>query len=163
MLDKEQMSEFNEYKGEFQNPSCYLLYTNLCELICLELYSNDPISLSRSICPSLIDLFFANRFSKSIGSHPIESDEFVYWINAAGLLIANLPESYWSPIYERIADMMQTHPLLNSVEFNINLFDHFDICLAEEKHCFDEVTLIIAIFHSIWCHSSANHFQYFIK
>jgi hypothetical protein len=63
---------------------------------------------------------------------------------------------------------MKTHSLLNSTDpaghhTNSKLFDHFDLNLAEEKNCFDEVTLMIALFHSIWCHSNANHFQYFAK
>lgn len=44
-----------------------------------------------------------------------------------------------------------------------NLLDSFDLYLADEKNCFNQVTLIIALFHSVWCHSNANHFQYFVK
>lgn len=61
---------------------------------------------------------------------------------------------------------MSTHPSLNQTETVIgesNLLDSFDLYLADEKGCFNEVSLIIGLFHSIWCHSSANHFQYFVK
>jgi hypothetical protein len=63
---------------------------------------------------------------------------------------------------------MLSHPSLNQISEpsetdSNNLLDSFDLYLADEKNCFNEVSLIIALFHSIWCHSSANHFQYFVK
>lgn len=166
MLDTNQHEEFIEYANEFRNPSCQLLYTILCELISLELFSNDPLTLSRGICTSIFDLFFTSCFRNQ--GYTIDQKEFVYWINASGLVISNLPEPYWYSIYERLANIMKTNALLNSTDStgdhtNSKLFDHFDLFLAEEKNCFDEVTLIIALFHSIWCHSNANHFQYFVK
>lgn len=166
MLDTNQATEFSEYSSEFQNPSSHLLYTILCELICLELYTNDSLAFTRTISTSIFDLFFANCFS--VRTSLIDKNELVYWINGAGLIISNLPESYWHSIYEHMASIMKTHTLLNSNDpshhhASSKLFDHFDLFLAEEKNCFDEITLTIALFHSIWCHSSANHFQYFVK
>jgi mediator of RNA polymerase II transcription subunit 23 len=84
------------------------------------------------------------------------------------LKINFLKDSYWQPIYERIAQVMLSHPSLNQTSEPSetdpnNLLDSFDLYLADEKSCFNEVSLIIALFHSIWCHSSANHFQYFVK
>ena len=165
MVEINQTEEFKEYSNEFQNPSCHMLYTILTELICLDLFTPSELSFSHS--SSILDLFFASRF-KAPQKYPIEMKELVYWINAAGLIISNLPEPYWHSIYERLAKIMKTHNLLNSNDSSghhtsSKLFDHFDIQLAEEKNCFDEITLIIALFHSIWCHSSANHFQYFVK
>jgi len=106
-----------------------------------------------------------NRFSNHC-IYAIDKKEFIYWVNAAGLIISNLPETYWQPIYERLEDIMKNHALLNNTEPQLQsakLFDHFDLFLAEEKGCFNEVTLIIVLFHSIWCHSSVNQFQYFVK
>ncbi len=166
MMDREQAEEFKEYSNEFQNPSCQMLYTILTELICLDLVTaSSDATLSHS--SSIFELFFASRFTAP-QMYPIESKELVYWINAAGLIISNLPESSWYSIYERLASIMKTHGLLNATnpsghQTSSKLFDHFDLYLAEEKDCFDEVTLIIALFHSIWCHSSTNHFQYFVK
>lgn len=168
MLDINQVEEFREYSSEFQNPSCLLLYTILIELICLELFwEGDSIAFSHSICTSIFDLFFTSRFVAP-QKYPIDNNQLVYWINAAGLMISNLPEPYWHSIYERLANIMKSHSLLNSRDPNghhtsAKLYAHFDLLLAEEKNCFDDITLIIALFHSIWCHSSANHFQYFVK
>lgn len=58
MLDIDQPEDFNTLKSEFQNPSCHVLYMTLCELICLELFENDPITFSCNICQDIIDLFF---------------------------------------------------------------------------------------------------------
>jgi mediator of RNA polymerase II transcription subunit 23 len=102
----------------------------------------------------------------------IERKEYVYWINAAGIIIANLPEPYWYPVYELLAETMKTDELLNSTttttatETNQDanfLLEHFDLFLADEKNILTPVTLVVTLFHSIWCHSSANHFYYFIK
>jgi mediator of RNA polymerase II transcription subunit 23 len=116
---------------------------------------------SQTICQEIVELFFKCRFKNE---YKIEIKQFAYWINAAGLLIANMPDSYWQPIYERIAQVMLSHSSLNQTDGgDSNLLDSFDLYLADEKNCFNEVSLIIALFHSIWCHSSANHFQYFVK
>jgi hypothetical protein len=90
MLDIDQINEFDESKSEFQNPSCDLLYKILCELTSLELFATDSLDFSRTICSNIFELFFMNRFSNQ--AYLIEKKEFVYWINAAGLIIANLPE-----------------------------------------------------------------------
>jgi hypothetical protein len=65
---------------------------------------------------------------------------------------------------------MKNNQLLNPIDNNMeineatnSLLDRFDLYVAEEKNCFDELTLIITIFHSVWCHSNASHFQFFIK
>ncbi len=166
MLDIEQTEEFKEYTNEFQNPSCHMLYTILTELICLDLVTG-PNEVFQSHSLSIFELFFVSRFT-SVHKYPIDSKELVYWINAAGLIISNLPEAHWYCIYERLAIIMKTNDLLNSKNLSghhtsSKLFDHFDLLLAEQKNCFDEVTLVIALFHSIWCHASTNHFQYFVK
>jgi mediator of RNA polymerase II transcription subunit 23 len=163
MLDKELASnEFKVFRSEFQNPSCHLLYTSLCELISLELFSSDPAAYSRSICSRIVDMFFTSRFGN--GQFRIDKDHFVYWTNAAGTLIANLPDSYWQPIYETLAEVMKTDELLNSTSSGqFVLFDQLDLYLADEKGCFNRLTLITTIMHSVWTHSSANHFQYFAK
>ena len=57
MVDSDVHSEFNIFKSEFQNPSCHLLYFSLCELICIELFTNNPKSLTNSICTNIIDMF----------------------------------------------------------------------------------------------------------
>jgi hypothetical protein len=57
MLDSDVNSEFNIFKSEFKNPSCHLLYFSLCELICIELFTNNPKALSSCICKNIIDMF----------------------------------------------------------------------------------------------------------
>ena len=110
-------------------------------------------------------MFFFSSINKDCPFF-IERKEYVYWINAAGIIIANLPEPYWHPIYELLADTMKTDELLNATEplreANF-LLEHFDLFLADEKSILTPATLVVTLFHSIWCHSSANHFYYFIK
>jgi hypothetical protein len=108
-------------------------------------------------------LFFISRFGD--GKFKIDKSEFVYWANAGGALIANLPDSYWQPIYDTLAEVMRTDELLNSdlpIDGNV-LFDQLDLNLADEKGCFNRLTLITTLIHSVWSHSNANHFQYFVK
>ena len=87
----------------------------------------------------------------------------------SNIFFYNIKETYWRSIYEILAETMKTDELLNQTEFsesNIDssgLLDHFDLYIADAKNCFNRVTLIITIFHSIWTHSNTNHFQYFVK
>jgi hypothetical protein len=58
MLDQDFSIEFNSFKSEYQNPSCHLFYITLCELLCLELFSQDSKTLASNICSNLINMFF---------------------------------------------------------------------------------------------------------
>ena len=61
---------------------------------------------------------------------------------------------------------MLNDEMLNTTEPNKDpnfLLEHFDLLIADEKNIFNKATLIVTLFHSIWCHSSANHYYYFIK
>ena len=57
MLDLEQQ-DFDLAKSEFQNPSNQILYLTLCEIFFLEIFENDSIAFSRTICQNLIEVFF---------------------------------------------------------------------------------------------------------
>lgn len=90
MLDIDQQEDFSMLKSEFQNPACHVLYMSLCEIICLEIFYNDSVMFSQNICQDIIELFFKCRFKNE---YKIENKHFAYWINAAGLIIANMPVS----------------------------------------------------------------------
>jgi len=82
-------------------------------------------------------------------------------------IILIIKDTFWHPIYELLSEVMKTDELLNynqepTEERNLAiLLDNFDFYLANNKNCFNKLTLLLTLFHSIWCHSSANHFQYF--
>ena len=67
----------------------------------------------------------------------IEKREYVYWINAAGIIIANLPETYWHPVYELLADIMKTDELLNSINPNYFLYERWregtNLCVSNKE------------------------------
>ncbi|CAF0729586.1 unnamed protein product [Brachionus calyciflorus] len=166
MLDQDTGQNLTSFKSEFQNPSCHMLYVTLCELISLELFTMDPNVFTKRISTSIIEMFFIGKFQDQ--QYYIDSKEFDYWSNAAGMIISSLPEPYWYSIYEIIAETMRTDEILNRYgpldnNQSSTLFDQFDLFLADEKNCFNRLTLVIALFHSIWCHANANHFQYFFR
>ena len=57
---------------------------------------------------------------------------------------------------------MTSNQILNAKNIH-NLLDYFDLYLAAEKQCINEITILIALFHAILTHSNAIHFQYFVK
>jgi hypothetical protein len=71
-------------------------------------------------------------------------------------------ESYWSSIYQYLLQALQQNEILNATNIH-NLLDYFDLYLAAEKQCINQITILIALFHAILTHSNAIHFQYFVK
>lgn len=95
--------------------------------------------------------------------------KFNQWKDWNHILFSSFKESYWRPIYEIVVDIMKTDESLNRTEpptFNEDpneLFINFDLYLANARHNFNRVTLIITLIHSIWCHSNTNHFNHFVS
>lgn len=167
-------TEFRVFKSEFQNPSCHLLYVTLCELMCLDLFAIDPLAVNKSICTRLIEVLSVSRLGgESSLLTIVEKQEFVYWTNAAGLIIGNLPEAYWQPIYEILIDVTKPSQLFRQFGDETDKlgdegkddkeFYELDLYLADEHDCFTQLTLVITLFHAIWCHANANHIHYFAK
>ena len=90
-------AHFAEHLNEFQNPACHLLYSSLCELIGLDVFCGEA-QASHGMCAAIFDMFFVSRFTSN-SPYPIDANQLVYWINAAGLIISNLPESYWYDVF----------------------------------------------------------------
>jgi hypothetical protein len=97
-----------------------------------------------------------------VGSQNSINKETVYWLNAAGLLMAHIPETYSYSIYEYLSQILIHNEILKTNR--MDLLNYFDIYLSAQNCTnHDEITIIIALFHSFLYHSNANHFQYFVK
>lgn len=76
--------------------------------------------------------------------------------------MANLPETYSYSIYEYLSQILVESDILKTNR--MDLLNYFDIYLSAQNSLNnDEITLIIALFHSFLYHSNANNFQYFVK
>ncbi len=84
-------------------------------------------------------------------SVPLES-----WINAVGLLLTYLPESYWSVLYDRIADLL-AGPQLSSSPAQIrpcsplHLF-HFPTVIGQGLDA--GFVLLLAVSHAFFTHAN---------
>lgn len=62
MLDKSFNSncsnDLQKCKCEFQNPSCHMLYMTLCEIMSLELFTDQPETFVKTFCSNIVDMFF---------------------------------------------------------------------------------------------------------
>jgi mediator of RNA polymerase II transcription subunit 23 len=155
------------FKSEFVNPACQTIYMTLCELMLLGAAddSSPPSLLPKQIGDKILYILFDNmNNSKDDEIIVVKKQHLNYWINSVGLILANLPEQYSQSIYEKLFVLISTHEIFTSATAKTNdILDYFDYELAVEKNYFNEITLLITVFHSIWCHSTASHFFHFVK
>lgn len=75
------------------------------------------------------------------------------WINAVGILMAALPEAYWSIIYDRLHETI-TSPKMTEWKYRFSPFDMFNFKTVKEAMLEKNYVLLLAISHSILHHSS---------
>ncbi|KAF7988683.1 hypothetical protein HCN44_001256 [Aphidius gifuensis] len=128
--------------NEFPNPSAHALYVTCVELMAAPVAPN-------LVANSLIDVV-------AVGYTVIPPKDTHLWINCVGLLMAALPECYWTAFYDRIVDTIKSPGLIkwqynNLTPFQLFNFDTTHNCLIENKYSY-----MLAIAHSIWHHAGAG-------
>lgn len=124
--------------NEFANAASHALHVTCVELMAL------PINAS-IIANSLLDVVL-------VGHKIITRNNIEIWMNAIGLVLTALSESYWTVLNERIIEMMSS-PLLscNSDPFELMNFTHSHTSM-NEMQC----SYLMAITHAVWHHSSVG-------
>ena len=74
------------------------------------------------------------------------------WMNAIGLVITALPESYWAVLNERIIEMMK-NPMLKSSDDPFELMDFTNTHISMKEMQF---SYLIALTHSVWHHATVG-------
>jgi mediator of RNA polymerase II transcription subunit 23 len=91
-------------------------------------------------------------------SYFIPHQEFPDWVNAIGLLIANLPEAYWEGLYQRLATALASAPLSQWTLLQ-SPFRVFNIEEVNECREPNSLSLLLALSHSVFHHSGFSQIQ----
>jgi len=103
--------------NEFPNAPTHALYVTCVELLGL------PVAPSL-VANNLIDVIVS-------GYAIIPQKDIHSYINAVGIVLAALPEPYWSGIYDRLQDMLNTPNMLNWT-YRFNAFELFNFKTVRE-------------------------------
>jgi len=122
--------------NEFCNEGAHALTTTCVELMTLP--SKDPAS----VAISLLEIIEKN-------SHLPPPDELPDWINAVGIILANLPEAFWLGLSDRIVDAVSS---LSASQWTMREASLFDI-LNPRVSPSSPLGLLLACAHSAYHHA----------
>lgn len=125
--------------NEFPNAAAHALYITCVELLSL------PVG-PQGIANNLIDAIVK-------GYTVIPSNQIHSWINAVGVLMAALPEPYWSVIYDRLQEILTTTKM-TEWSYRHSPFEMFNFKTVKEAMLDRTYVLLMAIAQSILHHSS---------
>jgi mediator of RNA polymerase II transcription subunit 23 len=123
--------------NEFPNQPTHALYVTCVELLGLPA---GPSVVSNNIFDVLIK-----------GYTLIQPNEIHKWTNAIGLIMSNLPEAYWSVIYDRLEEIMR-QPTMVEWPYRHSPFDLFNYKTVRDAMLEKNFVLMLAIAHSIFHH-----------
>ena len=125
--------------NEFPNAAAHALYVTCVELLSL------PVG-PQAVANSIIDVIIK-------GYTVIPQDQIHSWINAVGILMAALPEAYWSVMYDRLQEALTSTKMMEW-KYRFSPFDMFNFKVVKEAMLEKNYVLLLAISHSILHHSS---------
>lgn len=124
--------------NEFPNPSAHMLYVTCVELMALPLV------------PSIVGNNLLDIVCK--GFIVIPSNQLQSWINSVGLVMAALPDSYWSVLHDRITEVI-TCPQMLDWKYSNTPFQLFNLVLCNNALLENKFSLTLALAHSTWYHA----------
>ncbi|KAL4235920.1 Mediator of RNA polymerase II transcription subunit 23 [Mactra antiquata] len=122
--------------NEFPNPAAHALHATCVELMAL------PVS-SQNVGSAILDIILK-------GSTHLPREKLIGWMNAVGLILTALPETYWSVLNDRILDMLQSSLLSN---LGKTFFEMFDFLSCQNMYVESTCTYIVALAHAVWHHA----------
>uniref|UniRef100_A0A7G3ABS6 Mediator of RNA polymerase II transcription subunit 23 n=1 Tax=Lutzomyia longipalpis TaxID=7200 RepID=A0A7G3ABS6_LUTLO len=123
--------------NEFPNPAAHALYVTCVELLAL------PVSPQR-VANSLMNVICR-------GYTVIPPSQIHSWINAFGLIMSNLPESYWSSIYDRLREVLQSHHM-TEWKLRYSSFDMFNFKTTQYAMLDKTYVFMLAMAQSVFHH-----------
>lgn len=124
--------------NEFPNPGAHALYVTCVELMAL------PAG------PALVGSNLLDVVAK--GFTLIPHGQIHMWINAIGLIMAALPESYWSVLHDRLIEVISS-PGLVDWPFRCTPFELFDFSSTHDGLLENKYSYTLALTHSMWHHA----------
>ena len=122
--------------NEFPNPAAHALHATCVELMAL------PVT-SQSVGGSVLDVILK-------GSTQIPREKTMAWMNAIGLVLTALPESYWMVLNDKILDMLQSPHLTN---LGPAFYHKFDFQSCQNTYSESQCSYLVALSHAVWHHA----------
>uniref|UniRef100_A0A1I8MQB3 Mediator of RNA polymerase II transcription subunit 23 n=1 Tax=Musca domestica TaxID=7370 RepID=A0A1I8MQB3_MUSDO len=123
--------------SEFSNAPSHARYVTCVELLSL------PVA-PQIVANNLIDVIVK-------GYALIPQKEIHAYLNSVGIVLAELPEAYWSQIYERLQEVMNSPKMLRW-SYRFNAFEMFNFKMVREAMIEKTYAVILAVAHSIFHH-----------
>lgn len=122
---------------EFPNAPTHAMYSTCLEVLALPL-------APKVVVNNLIDTVVK-------GNAILLGNDIQAFINAIGVIIAALPESYWSVVYERLVDALNSPKM---VEWNcrFSAFELFNFKIVREAMLNKSYAMLLAVAHSVFHH-----------
>ncbi|KAK6627240.1 Mediator of RNA polymerase II transcription subunit 23 [Polyplax serrata] len=127
--------------NEFPNPAAHALYVT-----CVELMAT-PVS------PSIVVNNLLDVVSK--GYSVIPWDQIHLWVNSIGLVLAALPESYWTIVDERLIEVMTSNQMTNWPYHN-SAFQIFNFSVIHDSLLENKFAYMLALAHAMWYHAGVG-------
>lgn len=127
--------------NEFPNPSAHALHVTCVELMSLPLV------------PAVVGANLLDVISK--GFTVIPSNQLQSWINAIGLVMAALPDSYWSVLHDRIFEVISC-PQMIEWRYSNSPFQLFNLTTTRDALLENKFSFTLALAHSMWYHAGVG-------
>ncbi|XP_053676099.1 mediator of RNA polymerase II transcription subunit 23 [Anopheles nili] len=125
--------------NEFPNPPAHGLYVTCVELLGLPVGPN-------VVANSIIDVL--------VKGYTVVPNAVIHnWTNTIGLIMAALPEAYWSVIYERMQEALNSKAM-KEWNYRQSPFEMFNFKVVKEAMLDRSYVTVLAIVHSIFHHFS---------
>uniref|UniRef100_T1HR14 Mediator of RNA polymerase II transcription subunit 23 n=1 Tax=Rhodnius prolixus TaxID=13249 RepID=T1HR14_RHOPR len=128
--------------NEFPNPAAHALYVTCVELMAVPVLPN-------VVANSLLDVI-------TKGYTVIPSAQIQLWINSVGLVMAALPDSFWTVLQERLVDVLSC-PKLTNWPYRNSPFQLFNFSTTHNSLLDNKFSYTLALAHAIWYHAGVGH------
>jgi mediator of RNA polymerase II transcription subunit 23 len=85
----------------------------------------------------------------------IPSNQIHMWINSVGLIMAALPDSYWSVLHDRLVEVI-TCPQLTQWKYRNTPFQLFNFAATHDSLLENKFSYMLALAHSMWHHAGVG-------
>ncbi|XP_066992222.1 mediator of RNA polymerase II transcription subunit 23 isoform X2 [Anabrus simplex] len=127
--------------NEFPNPAAHALYVTCVELMAVPV---SPIMVGKN----LLDVV-------AKGYTVIPFNQIHLWINSVGLIMAALPDSYWSVLHERLVELLSC-PQLTQWNYRNTPFQLFNFSATHDALLENKFSYTLALAHSMWHHAGVG-------
>jgi mediator of RNA polymerase II transcription subunit 23 len=85
----------------------------------------------------------------------IPANQIHMWINSVGLIMAALPDSYWSVLHDRLVEVI-TSPQLTQWKYRNTPFQLFNFAATHDSLLENKFSYTLALAHSMWHHAGVG-------